>query len=74
MQYTRRLSCFERNPETYLKTVTEYKPVDFQPSAFSLAEGRFFVVSIANRPVGIEQEPDPEPRMDRITIYHNNEF
>ena len=37
----RRLSCFERNPETYLKTVTEYKPIDFQPSAFSLAEGRF---------------------------------
>ena len=32
------------------------------------------VVSIANRPVGIEQESDPEPRMDRITIYHNNEF
>ena len=33
------------NPETYLKTVTEYKPVDFQPSAFSLAEGRFLLNS-----------------------------
>ena len=54
MQYTRRLSCFERNPETYLKTVTEYKPVDFQPSAFSLAEGRFLLKVIEHPLIALQ--------------------
>ena len=54
MQYTRRLSCFERNPETYLRTVTEYKPVDFQPSAFSLAEGRFCLTIIEHPLIALQ--------------------
>ena len=55
MQYTRRLSCFERNPETYLKTVTEYKPVDFSPLPFHWQRAVFCLTVIEHPLIALQR-------------------